>query len=238
MNPYKVLGVSENATQEEIRAAYLKLVKQYHPDKYSDSVLKEQAGEKLKDINQAYETLCKQGKNGGQNTGGSYNSSAGQSGHSGYYGYGGNYGYGGYYSGYSSGYSASSDYNGPYAAEFKSVRSYISMNDLDAAQRILDNVPIRNGEWFYMQGVIYHRKGRYSDARDSFRNATEDSPDNTEYRNAYETMNKSGSYSGGNYTGGVGPDNCRIYGCPYRGNSLCTTLLCMEILCGRGIFCC
>ena len=32
MNPYKELGVSENATSEEIRAAYLKMVKQYHPD--------------------------------------------------------------------------------------------------------------------------------------------------------------------------------------------------------------
>ena len=37
MNPYKVLGVSENASQEEIRAAYLELVKKYHPDKYADN---------------------------------------------------------------------------------------------------------------------------------------------------------------------------------------------------------
>ena len=36
-NPYKVLGVNEGASQEEIRSAYLKLVKKYHPDKYSDS---------------------------------------------------------------------------------------------------------------------------------------------------------------------------------------------------------
>ena len=59
MNPYKVLGVSENATQEEIRAAYLALVKKYHPDKYTDNPLKELAGEKLKEINQAYELLTK-----------------------------------------------------------------------------------------------------------------------------------------------------------------------------------
>ena len=42
-NPYKVLGVSEGASQEEIRAAYLKLVKKYHPDKYTDTDLKELA---------------------------------------------------------------------------------------------------------------------------------------------------------------------------------------------------
>ena len=48
-NPYKTLGVSENASQEEIRAAYLALVKKYHPDKYRDNPLKELANEKLKD---------------------------------------------------------------------------------------------------------------------------------------------------------------------------------------------
>ena len=64
MNPYKVLGVSETATPEEIRAAYLSLVKKYHPDKYTDNPLKELAGEKLKEINQAYEMLTKKQSTG------------------------------------------------------------------------------------------------------------------------------------------------------------------------------
>ena len=59
MNPYKVLGVSETATPEEIRAAYLALVKKYHPDRYADGPLKEMAGEKLKEINRAYELIGK-----------------------------------------------------------------------------------------------------------------------------------------------------------------------------------
>lgn len=58
-NPYKTLGVSENASQEEIRAAYLALVKKYHPDKYRDNPLKELANEKLKEINEAYDVLTK-----------------------------------------------------------------------------------------------------------------------------------------------------------------------------------
>ena len=52
-NPYKVLGVNEGASQEEIRSAYLKLVKKYHPDKYTDSDLKELAKEKLEQVNEA-----------------------------------------------------------------------------------------------------------------------------------------------------------------------------------------
>ena len=59
MNPYKVLGVSENASQEEIRKAYLDLVKKYHPDRYADGPMKDLANEKLKEINQAYELLTK-----------------------------------------------------------------------------------------------------------------------------------------------------------------------------------
>ena len=68
MNPYKVLGVSENATDEQVRAAYLELVKKYHPDKYQDNPLKELAGEKLKEINEAYDTINKQRQQGGSSS--------------------------------------------------------------------------------------------------------------------------------------------------------------------------
>ena len=77
MNPYKVLGVSETASQEEIRAAYLALVKKYHPDKYTDNPLKELAGEKLKEINQAYEMLTKKQSSGPTSSGRSHSSYGG-----------------------------------------------------------------------------------------------------------------------------------------------------------------
>ena len=70
MNPYKVLGVSENASQEEIRKAYLALVKKYHPDRYADGPMKDMANEKLKEINQAYELLTKKKESSGYGGGG------------------------------------------------------------------------------------------------------------------------------------------------------------------------
>lgn len=60
MNPYEVLGVSENASDEEIKKAYRELVKKYHPDKYVDNPLSDLASEKIKEINMAYDMITKQ----------------------------------------------------------------------------------------------------------------------------------------------------------------------------------
>ncbi|MGI6315726.1 MAG: J domain-containing protein [Christensenellales bacterium] len=70
MNPYEVLGVSPNATQEEIKAAYRKLAKQYHPDKYINSPLKARAEKKMQEINQAYDLLTRPGASGSESAGG------------------------------------------------------------------------------------------------------------------------------------------------------------------------
>ncbi len=56
-DPYEVLGVPKNATQEEIKAAYRKLAKQYHPDRYVGNPLADLAAEKFKEINEAFDTL-------------------------------------------------------------------------------------------------------------------------------------------------------------------------------------
>ena len=67
MNPYEVLGVSENASPEEIKKAYKDLVKKYHPDKYQNNPLSGLAEEKLQEVNEAYDMLIKNGSsaNGG-----------------------------------------------------------------------------------------------------------------------------------------------------------------------------
>src|SRR5438093_9471463 len=51
---YKILGVARNAGEEEIRKAFRKLARQYHPDVAKD---KKAAEEKFKEINEAYEVL-------------------------------------------------------------------------------------------------------------------------------------------------------------------------------------
>ncbi len=59
-DPYSVLGVARDASEEEIKAAYRELARKYHPDNYVDNPLKDLAADKMKDINQAYDQIIGQ----------------------------------------------------------------------------------------------------------------------------------------------------------------------------------
>ena len=81
-NPYEVLGVSETATDEEVKAAYRNLAKKYHPDNYTDSPLADVAEQKMKEINEAYDMINQmrqKGKGTGSTGSSSYNANSSSS---------------------------------------------------------------------------------------------------------------------------------------------------------------
>ena len=62
-DPYRVLGISENASNEEVKKAYKELARKYHPDKNDDS-MSEYAESKMKEINEAYDEILRRRANG------------------------------------------------------------------------------------------------------------------------------------------------------------------------------
>lgn len=207
-NPYEVLGVREDATDEEIKEAYRALARKYHPDKYIDEGLKEMATEKMKTINEAYEEIknIRAGK-----------SSAGGSGSAGGYGSYGSSGSGG-------------------SGDFAEVRRLINAGAYMQAERILDAMAAdrRGAEWHFLRGCILLRRGWIHDAAKYFDTACRMDPQNAEYRNArlnIERMAQQGS--AGRTTGTV----CADDGCGCCANLMLADCCC-ECMGGDLIPCC
>lgn len=186
-DPYAVLGVSQNASDDDIKKAYRELARKYHPDNYHDNPLADLAQEKMKEINEAYEAIQKQRSGGGssyQNTGSSYSGSA----------YRGAYG----------GYQQNS------GTQFAEVRAAINRGDIARAEALLDASNNRNAEWNFLMGSVYYRKGWYDEARNFYQRAVNMDPSNAEYRQALNYMQSGGqAYRPAGYSQG-GLDMCDI----------------------------
>ena len=71
-NPYDVLGVPQNASDEEVKKAYRELTRKYHPDANVNNPLADLAEEKFKEVQEAYDEIMKERASGGSSGGYSY----------------------------------------------------------------------------------------------------------------------------------------------------------------------
>ncbi len=186
-DPYKVLGVSPDATDDEIKKAYRALARKYHPDKYRDSDLADLASEKMKEINAAYEeikTLREHGGSTGANQGG--------------------------YGSYTGSYGRSSSSN----PKFNEIRRLLNGGGIDQAETLLNNfTPAdRGAEWHFLMGTVHLKKNNFVDAQRCFDTACSMDPYNREYRSAQEYLRRrAGSYgSGGQSSGSADCSVCNI----------------------------
>lgn len=211
-DPYQTLGVSESATDEEVKRAYRELARKYHPDNYHDNPLADLAQEKMKDINAAYEQITKLRSSGSR--------SAASGGYGGYNGYSG-YGYGGT----AYGQSASG------SSVLQQVRIALQNGNVSRAEALLANYSDHNAEWNFLRGVVCYRRGWMDEAKRYYQTACQMDPGNPEYRQAFDYMEK-GTQSA--YRPGGTP-----FGTEVCGGNLCLPLCCTySLLNGGWIFCC
>lgn len=199
-DPYSVLGVSRNASEEEIKKAYKTLSRKYHPDANINNPNKDQAEEKFKLIQNAYQQIMKErtsgygGSYGG--AGGSYGGAGGGSGAGGGtgsfggFGYGpfGGFGFGGFGQGQNTGYEENN--------YIRAAGNYIRSGYYKEARTTLDGMPERDrdGRWYYYSAIAHSGLGNNVAALEHARQACVLEPNNVEYRSLVQQFESGGSW--------------------------------------------
>lgn len=212
-DPYKVLGVSPDASDEEIKKAYRRLAKQYHPDRNPGDA---EAAKKMQQINDAYDQIKNPEK--------ARQSTASQ-GYGGYGNYGGYGSYGGYGQGHT--YTSAEQYR-------QAAYTYIRFGQYQEALRTLSAVQDRDAQWYYLSALANDGLGNQVTALEHIRRAVSMEPDNAEY---LETLNaiENGGATYRRQAGSFRGFNTRVHPClPFF---LFYLLQCL--CCGRGgVYCC
>ena len=133
MDPYEVLGVSRNASDDEIKKAYRTLSRKYHPDANVNNPNAAQAEEKFKQVQAAYDQIMKE-KEQGYSGYGSTNGYGGYGNAGGYGGFGG-YGSAGGFGGY--GGASSAGQNDEYTMHLNAAMNYIRAGKYNEALNVL-----------------------------------------------------------------------------------------------------
>ena len=214
-DPYKVLGVEPGASDEEIKKAYRRLAKKYHPDLNPGD---EVAARKMKEVNAAYERIKNPEK---------YQSS--QSGNTGYGGYNQYDPFGwGSYGGYQQRTTQSGD------QYQRAAEQYIRFGQYQQAINALSNSAEKNARWYYLSAVAHYGMGNQVTALEHIRRAVSMEPDNQEYLNLLNRI----EYGGSAYrqqAGNFGGFTMRMDPC----TNLCLCWVVNLFCCGgRGMFCC
>ncbi len=219
-DPYSILGVARNASDDEVKNAYRQLARKYHPDNYeSDNPLSDLAKEKMQEINWAYDEIQKMRAQGSAYTGDET-----------YYQTSGN------------------TYNGSSDPRYVEIRQDINSHRFADAERKLLAIDYaeRVAEWHYLMCLVLMSRKMTADAMRELEIACNMDPANLEYQRAKEMFNQNAGAYGNTYYGSTTSSyQRRSYSNGSRSSDACdccANLICLDCLCecmgGDLISCC
>lgn len=224
-DPYKVLGISRDATDDEVKKAYRELSRKYHPDANINNPNKDKAEEMFKLVQQAYDQIMYERKNGGSGYG-SYGSGNYGSGGYGSGPFGGFGGFGDFGSGtYGSGNTGSSSYSQD-DSYYTAAANYINSRHFQEALNVLNNIENRTAQWYFLSSLANNGLGNNIMALDFARKAYAMEPNNATYQRLVQTLESGGQwYTDRQYSYGGDPGSMFCCSDP------CTTLCLMNLCC-------
>ena len=177
-DPYKVLGVSPQASDEEIKKAYRTLSRRYHPDANINNPNKAQAEEQFKLVQQAYEQIMKQREGGA-----SYSGAYGQTGQQSYGGYGGFGGFGGF------GGQNTQQQRSEYDMHLDAAENYINNRQFAQGLNVLNSMQDRSARWYFLSALANAGLGNNAAALKQAETAVRMEPSNMRYRSLLSSLN-------------------------------------------------
>lgn len=194
-NPYEVLGVSEDASNEEIKKAYRKLSRRYHPDSNINNPNKEWAEEQFKEVQIAYDEIINSRLDGFNSHGSSTSSSASHSSSNSNANY---YNSRTTYTAHNnSGYTTHKTY-GPgdgkqkfeerQASFYRAAMSFITQRQFNEAIHVLNKIRDRGANWYYTAALAMYGDGNLVTAFNYAKTAVELEPDNPQYQSLYNRL--------------------------------------------------
>lgn len=225
-DPYKVLGITRDATDEEIKKAYRDLSRKYHPDANVNNPNKDKAEEMFKLVQQAYDQIMNEKKYGGSAYGNSSygqrsygNSGYGQSDFGGFGGFGDFGNFGGFGN---STYQNSSESNNPH---YTAASNYINNGHYQEALNVLNNIENRTAYWYFLSAIANNGVGNNVLALDFAQTAVSMEPGNMTYQRLLQTLENGGSWYSGQRSA-FGGDSDSMFCCSNPCATLCLLNLC------------